>query len=182
MQPSPPKAESVRAMFRTTFDYRETLYLQPNSGRIPLGIDLEKYSFECSMFWVKDRLQLLVMVGVDGKTIDISRTMGHLRMVNISLDSTATTVEVWAFARMAILIGLGSDVEISEVKQEPDGSRVFPISHWVDDTGRATCPLCQVAIPGRIPIFPVGRVVRCPACKVMILNQNQQLRCKPAAV
>jgi len=181
MNPIPPKAEPVRAMFRTTFDYRETICLQANYGKIPLGMDLEKYSFECDLYWLRDRLQLLVMVGVDGKTIDESRTMGHLRMVTISLDTTASTLDVWMFARMAILIGLGSDVEVTEAKQEPDGSRIFPISHWVDEAGKATCPLCGVSIPGRIPIFAVGTVKRCPGCQGMILNRNQRLHCKPSA-
>lgn len=181
MNPIPPKVEPIWPLFRLHSNYNETICLQANCGKIPLGMDLEQHSFECDLYWMNDRLQILVMVGVEGKTIAESRTMGHLRMVTISLDTTASTLDVWMFARMAILIGVGSNVEVTEAKQEPDGSRIFPISHWVDETGKATCPLCGVPILGRIPVFAVGTVKRCPGCQGMILNRNQRLHCKPSA-
>jgi hypothetical protein len=178
----PPKTLPVRDFFRTTMNYRETLYLQSTCGIVPLGVDLEKHNYECTLYWLNDRVQCMVMTSmIDGKSVHEARNMGMMKKVGMSFDPTVTTTEVWAFARLAIMVSVGLPFEVQAVETASDGSKFYPISHWVDELGNASCPNCKVGIArhqNRQP-FPVGVPIRCKGCGYLILNQKQELRVKP---
>lgn len=121
---------------------------------------------------------------LDEKTVHEARQMGMVKQVTCVFDPTVTTTEVWAFARLVIMVAVGMPFEVQAVETAADGSKFYPLAHWVDENGNASCPNCHVPItryPGRQP-FPVNVPIRCKGCGYLILNRNQELRVKPPSV
>jgi len=166
--PAPPIVRPVRELFRWVDDYRETLYLTPEGGSIPLGEDLTKHSYECALYWLKRKPELLTTVGLNGMTVEQSRERGLLRQYKVGFDPLATTLEVWLLARATILLGVGSSVELQEVKRDPSGYLEFPVDHWVEPNGVGRCPMCKTVLPWRNPCFAPGVIRRCPHCVACI--------------
>lgn len=158
-------------MFGSTHNYRETKYLYADTGIIPLGADLARHSFEAALFWLNFRLQLRVAVAYPGVTPSAQTQ----KTVTISMDETATTVEVWSFARLAILVATQLPFQVSEVLEGNDGIKSFPLHHCFNDQSAPVCPVCNLVLRRAGQAFPVGVVVRCPGCGGMMVSRGERV-------
>lgn len=174
-----PFPKPIRTLFRTVQNYRETISLYADGGHIPLGADFKEYPLDCTLFWLNQRLQINVMIGPKGKTVDEARTMGMLKFGTMTLDENATFRDVFMLARAMCLILAGSNIEVTQVRQDATtGVRSYPILTWVDEQGRGICPNCNYPVGVR-PAFPVNRIYRCPSCHSAMVHQNGRLDVLP---
>jgi hypothetical protein len=174
-----PFIKPIRSLFGSTRDYRETIYLLPDSGVIQLGRDLMPYPIEASLYWLHARLRMHVAVGPKGMPIETARTTGMMKFATLEMDEHSTTMDIWVMARALCLVLLGGVVEVTEVKADPvSGMMTYPILAWVDEQGRGTCPQCRTRLPWR-PAFPVNAMRRCPACHSLMTHREGVLDVLP---
>jgi hypothetical protein len=171
----------IRSLFRTTQNYRESIFLYADSGHIPLGADFKEYPLDCSLFWINQRLNINVTIGPKGKTIEEARTMGMAKFGTISLDENATQRDVFMLTRAMCLVLIGNSIEVTQLRTDPQsGVQSYPILTWVDEQGRGICPNCRYPV-GIRPAFPVNRIYRCPSCQSAMVHQNGRLDVLPAS-
>lgn len=167
-----PFPQPVRPLFGSTKDYKETIYLLPDGGPIPIGRDLGAYPLKVAMYWLKGRLQLHVTVGVKGKDLDESRAADMCKFGVADLPENASTHDVWLLSRALCMVLLGAACEVSPVKEDPQtGMMTFPILTWMDEDGRGTCPMCKMKLSWR-PAFPLNTPRRCPACHALMIHRE----------
>ena len=162
----------VRPLFGSTRDYKETLYLLPEGGPIPIGRDLAQYPLKAALYWLKGRIQLHVSVGIKDKTLEESRNADMCKFAVVDLPDSASTHDVWLLTRALCMVLLGAACEVSPVKEDPvTGMLSFPILTWMDADGRGTCPLCKMKLPWR-PAFPLNQNRRCPSCHALMVHRE----------
>lgn len=175
----PPPIKPIRELFQYTADLRETLYLTPETGSIPLGADLAPVPYSAALYWLKGLPVLSVLVGVPDVPMPEASAKGLSRKTVVTLDTHATTLEVWLMARACIFLGLGNRVVVTSTPASKEAAREsYRASDYVNLAGSGLCPRCKVRLPWTRPCFPHGRPRTCPACKAMIVRQGETLYVK----
>jgi hypothetical protein len=96
------------------------------------------------------------------------------------MDENATTVEVWSFARLALLVATNLPFQVSEVLESADGLKTYPMHHCINENGRAMCPACGMVLHKTGQAFPIGVVVRCPGCRGIMVSRGESVDYKKA--
>jgi hypothetical protein len=173
-----PITKPIASLFKWKANFIQTLYLYPTSGEIQLGADMAQYPLEASLYWNKGRLNILVIVGPKGMTLEDARAKELISTGRVELGENATTRDVWAMARALCIVLAGGVVEVTNVIRDLENDiDIYPMENFIDATGRGTCPECGMRLPW-LPAFPVNAIRRCPGCRAMILYRSGRLEVK----
>lgn len=170
----PPSIEPVRSLFRSTQNYRETLFFGPNDGKIQLGDDLSDRNLEGSLFWVNG----ILWIRIDVWPKSLTREEAVQRMVHRSMttmtDENVSQRDVWVLARTMAHLLHGTYVEVTAIVSRKNGVTVYPILEFINEMGAGLCPQCKVLLPWK-PAFPMKVPRRCPACATTMIRDGDLL-------